>query len=197
MHELTVSIPAAEVSGGNDVRLVPVVPELDAQTVYRLINEDRAHIEAYDLGFADFSTVKAVQEYLVNRCNEFAFGVMAANQMAGNVYLSHTQVPELMAVSYWIAKSYSKRGIGTEVSYWIAKSYSKRGIGTEAIQQAVDFAFAELNTHAVLASVNSGNVASVALLKRLGFGRIERQMVEFPSGSVEICHYALLNPGSK
>ncbi len=177
MHELTVSIPAAEVSGGNDVRLVPVVPELDAQTVYRLIDEDRAHIEAYDLGFADFSTVKAVQEYLVNRCNEFAFGVMAANQMSGNVYLSHTQIPELMTVSYWIAKS-----------------YSKRGIGTEAIQQAVDFAFAELNTHAVLASVNSGNVASVALLKRLGFGQIKKETVELPIGPIEVCHYGLPNP---
>jgi RimJ/RimL family protein N-acetyltransferase len=143
---------------GIDVRLVPITPELDAPLMQSLINEDRDHIENYDLGFSDFSTVEAVQEYLANRCQEFAFGIIKGNRMVGNIYLSATQNPDIMSVSYWVAKS-----------------HTNKGIGTEAVRQAADFAFSSLDTQIVLASVSKENNPSTSLLKHLGFASISKK----------------------
>ncbi|GMV92551.1 MAG: hypothetical protein AMXMBFR82_23290 [Candidatus Hydrogenedentota bacterium] len=64
------------------------------------------------------------------------------------------------------------------MGYWIGKSDRRSGLMTEGITLALYHAFNELNLHRVEANVQPDNIASIGLLKRLGF-RLEGQSPRF------------------
>ncbi|MDF1799848.1 MAG: GNAT family protein [Planctomycetota bacterium] len=55
-----------------------------------------------------------------------------------------------------------------EVGFTIAPEHQGRGLGTEAVRGLLGHLFEDLGKHRVLASVDPGNAASLALLRRLG-----------------------------
>nr|WP_321358249.1 GNAT family protein [uncultured Draconibacterium sp.] len=64
-----------------------------------------------------------------------------------------------------------------EIGYTIAKQHQGVGFVTEAALAVIDYLFGELKKHRITASIDPENVASVALLEKLGF-RKEAHFVE-------------------
>ena len=64
-----------------------------------------------------------------------------------------------------------------ELGYTIAKQHQGLGFATEAAFAVIDFLFSELKKHRITASIDPENIASVALLEKLGF-RKEAHFVE-------------------
>lgn len=57
-----------------------------------------------------------------------------------------------------------------ELGYRLAPAFWGRGLGTEAARAALRFGFEQLNVASVIAIVQPANVASVAVIQKLGFG---------------------------
>ncbi|WP_372650976.1 GNAT family N-acetyltransferase [Draconibacterium sp.] len=56
-----------------------------------------------------------------------------------------------------------------EIGYTIAKQHQGLGFATEASKAVINYLFGELKKHRITASVDPENIASVALLEKLGF----------------------------
>ncbi len=57
------------------------------------------------------------------------------------------------------------------MGYWIGAPHARRGYMTEAVGLGVRYAFEDLGLHRVEANIIPSNVASIALVRRLGFRR--------------------------
>lgn len=64
---------------------------------------------------------------------------------------------------------YARRDRRVEIGYELHSDYWRRGIMSEATEAVVQFCFDRLDAYRVEADVVEGNVASAALLKKLGF----------------------------
>ncbi len=64
---------------------------------------------------------------------------------------------------------YAQRDRRAEIGYELHSDYWRQGIMTEAAEAVVGFCFERLGLHRVEADVLEGNVASAALLKKVGF----------------------------
>jgi len=58
-----------------------------------------------------------------------------------------------------------------EIGYTLSRGYQGRGIASEAVSRVLEYAFVTLGMHRVIAMTACENVASVALLERLGLRR--------------------------
>lgn len=58
-----------------------------------------------------------------------------------------------------------------EIGFTLSREYQKRGYAAEAVARVLDYAFAELRLHRVIAVTDAENRASVALMERLGLRR--------------------------
>lgn len=58
-----------------------------------------------------------------------------------------------------------------EIGYTLARAYQGRGIASEAVSRVLEYLFATLGLHRVIAITDVENAASVALLERLGLRR--------------------------
>ncbi len=58
-----------------------------------------------------------------------------------------------------------------EIGYTLSRSYQGRGIASEAVSCLLDYVFVTLRLHRVIAIVDCENLASIALLERLGLRR--------------------------
>ena len=56
-----------------------------------------------------------------------------------------------------------------EIGYTIAKQHQGLGFATEAAKAVINYLFCELKKHRITASIDPENIASVALLEKLGF----------------------------
>lgn len=57
------------------------------------------------------------------------------------------------------------------LGYTLAQAYWHQGYASEAVRAIMDYLFAELDLHRIIADCDSENSASVKLLERLGFRR--------------------------
>jgi len=83
---------------------------------------------------------------------------------------------------------------GCEIGYWLGKDYHGRGYGSSAVSLLVSFAFRQVGVHRVYAASFISNVASVRLLKRLGFRQegILRQSAKGDDGYADEVIMAML-----
>lgn len=58
-----------------------------------------------------------------------------------------------------------------EIGFTLAREYQQRGYGAEAVARVLDYGFAGLGLHRIIAVTDAENHASVALLERLGMRR--------------------------
>lgn len=58
-----------------------------------------------------------------------------------------------------------------QLGYAIAHDQQRRGYATDAVRTMLDFAFGPLGRHRVSAAIGPENVASLAVIKRVGFTR--------------------------
>lgn len=57
------------------------------------------------------------------------------------------------------------------LGYYGMADFARTGLMTEAVRGAVNYAFTELGLHRLEANIQSGNMASIALVRRLGFNQ--------------------------
>lgn len=62
-----------------------------------------------------------------------------------------------------------------EIGYVLHPSYRGLGIMTEAVKLIVDFGFDRLNLHSVVAYTDPSNLASIAVLQRVGFKKVKNE----------------------
>ncbi|MGF6857466.1 GNAT family N-acetyltransferase [Paraburkholderia sp. CI3] len=55
------------------------------------------------------------------------------------------------------------------LGYYRMSNFARAGLMTDAVRAAVIYAFSELGLHRVEANIQPGNIASIALVRRLGF----------------------------
>lgn len=58
-----------------------------------------------------------------------------------------------------------------EIGYTISPKFQKRGYGKESVSCVIDHLFKDLQKHRVFASLDPGNLSSIALLESVGFRR--------------------------
>jgi RimJ/RimL family protein N-acetyltransferase len=56
-----------------------------------------------------------------------------------------------------------------EIGFTVSPAHQKQGLATEALQTVLEYLFADLKKHRVVASVDPHNQASCHLLQKLGF----------------------------
>jgi ribosomal-protein-alanine N-acetyltransferase len=77
------------------------------------------------------------------------------------------------------------------LAFYLARPYWGQGFASEAGRAFVDFGFGELGLRKIVATVESGNLASVRVLERLGFNLIKREV-----GGRTFEHFALARPAT-
>tara|TARA_B110000305_G_scaffold240696_1_gene312123 strand:+ start:1114 stop:2928 length:1815 start_codon:yes stop_codon:yes gene_type:complete len=81
-----------------------------------------------------------------------------------------------------------------EVWYKLHPTYWGNGFATEALKLVLDFGFGELNLHRITAGCATGNVASIAVLEKVGMKMegICREILPLKSGWSDNYEYAIL-----
>jgi len=74
---------------------------------------------------------------------------------------------------YWASRDH---GTG-EIGYVFNPDYAGHGYATEAVRELVRVGFADLGLHRIIACTDARNIASIAVLRRLGM-RQEAHLVE-------------------
>jgi RimJ/RimL family protein N-acetyltransferase len=82
-----------------------------------------------------------------------------------------------------------------EVGYWLARPYWRTGCSIEALRMILRFVFTELKLHRVYAVVLSSNVASVALLEKVGSVResVMRESLRISRRWQDVYAYGILD----
>lgn len=86
-----------------------------------------------------------------------------------------------------------------EMGYALKKSHWNKGIAIEAGKAAIDFAFEKLKAHSIMANINPKNIASEALLQKLGFQKEAyfRENYHFDGQFLDSAIYCLLKSDLK
>ncbi|MFI6293544.1 GNAT family N-acetyltransferase [Nonomuraea sp. NPDC050790] len=133
--------------------LRPLVVD-DAEVYFDLVVRNRGHLTR----FGDYEEVKAAtlesvaREFARSAGRNLRFGIWLSGRLVGRVDLNPVDPPR-----------YS-------MGYWLDEGATGRGYMTAACGALVDFARVELGATEVFAGVTHGNLRSVAVLERLGFG---------------------------
>lgn len=128
----------------------------DASDLAAVIRENVGHLTQH----GDYLDLVAMDddglERMLSRSDVagFYFGVFSAARLVGVVCLVPVDPP--------------RYGCG----FWLAEAATGRGMMTEALRALIAHAHDELAATDVFAGVTHGNVASVAVLERLGFERV-------------------------
>lgn len=109
-----------------------------------------------------------------------AFGIFVRDELAGTVGFQNGD----------------ERNQKVEIGYWLAPPFHRRGLGQRAVTLALGAAFAHTTAHRIAARVQPENLASIALLERVGFvfEGTERQGLKFADGHRDHRVYSLLRP---
>lgn len=130
----------------------------DAETLWRLIDDNRSHLRTF-LGWLDnINTVLDVKNFI--RLSECTFnektaltcGLWVQGSLAGVVSLHEIDV------------SHGTTSIG----YWLAKTYQGQGIVTCAIRALIAYAFKTYCLKVVSIRMNKANYKSQRIAQRLG-----------------------------
>jgi len=79
-----------------------------------------------------------------------------------------------------------------KLGYWVGRRYWGRGIGGEAARRMAHWALANLDLDQLEATVAEGNLASIAILQRIGFRQISagRESLLVRGGAHDVLHFA-------
>jgi ribosomal-protein-alanine N-acetyltransferase len=84
---------------------------------------------------------------------------LVAREIASNEVVGVINLNEIVAGAFQSAY----------LGYYGMANFSRTGLMTEALRAAVDYAFIELGLHRLEANIQPGNIASISLVRRLGF----------------------------
>jgi RimJ/RimL family protein N-acetyltransferase len=101
------------------------------------------------------------------------------------------EITERRPEGKWVLRS-------ATLGYWLSPTFQRQGIGTRAAQFAIDFAFDEMKLHKLKAQHIYDNMASKALLQKMGFQVVglSRKEAFFDGKWWDEMNYELINPQS-
>ena len=79
------------------------------------------------------------------------------------------ETEQLVGDCYFMINEHDERQ--AEIGYTIASAYQRQGFATEAVSALLTYAFETFQLHRITATLDCENIASVALLERLGMRR--------------------------
>ena len=137
--------------------IVSVLRAEDAEEYHALVQRNVAHLtrlvdylDEVAMGAQDVASA-----FADDRAASGRFGIRLDGALVGRVDLIPVDPPRF--------------GLG----YWLGGTATGRGVATEAVRTVLAHARDDLAATEVFAGVTHGNAASVALLLRLGFERVE------------------------
>ncbi len=139
----------------------------DAEYLFRLVNDwevvrNLARVPfPYPRELADAFIAAAREEMAAGRAWHLAIAAHADGKLLGCIRVS----AELRRVG--------------QLGYWIGRRFWGEGIASEAVRRVASWALANLAVDRLEAQVAPGNLASAALLRRLGFRETGTAMQEF------------------
>lgn len=136
------------------ITLKPVT-RLDAGQLIQANQESRSYHAPWVQPFTDINGFSAWFDGLVEGAS---VSLVARENLSGGVV-------GLITFSQIFRKSFQNAYLG----YYGMVRYARRGLMTKAVRQAVDYAFTDLELHRVEANIQLGNIASIALVRRVGF----------------------------
>ncbi|MFM0288085.1 GNAT family N-acetyltransferase [Paraburkholderia megapolitana] len=97
--------------------------------------------------------------------NWFARGLTGPNVSLVAREAASNRVVGVINLNEIVAGAFQSAYLG----YYGMVDFSRTGLMTEALRMAIDFAFGELGLHRLEANIQPENVASIALVRRVGF----------------------------
>jgi ribosomal-protein-serine acetyltransferase len=142
-----------DLGSGASLRLL--TPE-DAERVFDVVDRERERLRPW-LSWVDETrgpadTRRFIEETIATRGREHAYGIWAADGLAGTIGL-HTDPVHRSAM----------------VGYWIDARHEGHGLVTKASRALTDVAFRDLSMHRVWLTADPRNLRSCAVAERLGF----------------------------
>jgi len=141
------------------VTIRPVRPE-DAEELAALYAANREFLAPYEpVRPDDFFTGDGQRERLERQVADgtHPFAIVDGGTIAGTINVFHIVRESLQSCT---------------IGYWIDQTRNGRGLATGAVEDAVAYAFGELELHRVEAATLLDNVASQRVLEKAGFDRI-------------------------
>ena len=125
---------------------------------YRLRSDPKI---AFDCGATAFESIEEAEEMIINSeySYEFKMGINWA------VYLK-SEKKFIGSIGIWKIDREHFRG---EIGYSLFREYHRKGFMSEALNSVIKVAFEKLELHSLEANVDPDNLASIKLLKKLGF----------------------------
>ncbi len=166
----------------DELMLRPLVGR-DAGELFMLVDAHRAALARW-LPWVPFTQAVADSTFYIMSLTGFwktglAFGLFVEGELAGTVGFQQGD----------------ERNKKVELGYWLAPTWQRRGIASRAVRLLLAAAFKHSTVHRIAAKVQPDNLASIALLERVGFSfeGLERQGVKFPQGYRDHRIYSLLS----
>jgi ribosomal-protein-serine acetyltransferase len=130
----------------------------DADELYRLIDENRAHLASW-LPWAADHTREATREFIR----------LSQRQAAANDGFQAALVCDgaIVGVAGFLGVNWPHGS--TSIGYWLSERHQGRGLMTDAVRVLVGHAFGEWGLHRVEIRAATGNVRSRRIPERLGF----------------------------
>jgi len=145
---------------------IPFIEPMSRIRISRLIRADAAELIAanrasqeYHLPWVTSFTDQAGFDSWFARCLTGPNVGLVAREVASNKVVGVVNINEVVAGAFQSAY----------LGYYGMSSSSRQGLMTEALRAAVGYAFGDLGLHRLEANIQPQNIASIALVRRLGF----------------------------
>lgn len=164
-------------SGSASLKLTTNVPNVelrelivaDADAWIDLVERNRAHLTQFGEGLPPH-TIEDVTRWLASpREYDLRLGIWGERDLMGFVEASHLSFAiggeDLLADS----------PDGWVLGYWVGSEYTRKGYTIAACRAVIEYVRSERGAKEFWSSARHGNVASMALLERLGFSVVQER----------------------
>lgn len=163
IHKPTNQAPLRLPTGIPGVILQELLPA-DPSAWIDLVDRNRAHLTEFGDDTLPPHTIEDVNRWLSSsRDVDLRMGTWRDSELMGFVelsHLSHAKGGEALL---------SESPNGWALGYWIGTDYIRKGYTTAACRSLMEYARSKLHAKEFWSGARTGNVASVAVLERLGF----------------------------
>ncbi len=140
------------------IALIPLTSD-HARALFAVVDASRGHLEPWLPWVPLVTDHDAAQRYCRlaaedwDRCRSTRFAIHVDRVFAGSIALERLDTINENA----------------ELSYWIGAHAARRGTMTASARQIVSWGFRSIGLHRISVRAAEGNVASLALIRKLGF----------------------------
>ncbi len=127
--------------------------------LFELVNQNREYLQKWLPWVASTKRVEDSQEFLKN-----AIRFSKGGQQLHTLIIYENELVGLVGFNT-IRKAHQK----AEIGYWISEDMQGKGIVTKSVHRLVHYGFHQMNLNRMIIRVNTANIASQNVAKRLNF----------------------------